>query len=155
MKLHLILMVLFLSLQCCLSLWQNQYLVLEAQCTGEESVDFLNCLPNEVNGKSGDLHGPKKDPPTSTQHQYVWVVMASLSLEIALLHSSAYKCSPSRWKSGRYALLRWRVQEAGTSVAYTAGVNGKDPALVLDYAKAILECLGRVADPPLHREARR
>jgi hypothetical protein len=147
MKLHLILLASLFSLSSANFMAELTGHLTEVQCTGEEFVDFKNCLPEEVNGsewgafmdseennrKLGWCSGCR-DSRLYPRGTFCFTVCGGLLRRL----DESPDDTPS---------LRRRVQEEETSAAYKAG-EWEGSGIALDYAKVIMECLGVVS--PIH-----
>jgi hypothetical protein len=116
------------------------------QCTGEEFVDFKNCLPEEVNGSEW---GAFMDPETDNNRNLGWCSgcaahknhpRGTFCFTVCCNWRRLEETSPDDTTA-----LRRRLQE--TSAVYTEGV-WEGSGIALDYGKIIMGCLEVVS--PLH-----
>jgi hypothetical protein len=149
MKLHLILLALLFSLSRAKFMAELEgHLTTGVQCTGEEFVDFKNCLPEEVNGSEW---GAFMDPETDNNRNLNWCSgcagkkhpRGTFCFTVCCNWRRLEETSPDDTPS-----LRRRVQEEQeTSAVYTKG-EWEGSGIALDYAKIIMGCLEVVS--PLH-----
>ena len=150
MRLHLILLALLFSLSSAKFMAELTGHLTGVQCTGEEFVDFKNCLPKEVNGFEW---GAFMDSEEDDNRKLGWC---------SGCQSAAGRASPRGTfcftVCGRFSRrldespddtpsLRRRVQEEESTAAYKAG-EWEGSGIALDYAKVIMKCLGVVS--PIH-----
>jgi hypothetical protein len=145
MKLHLILLALLFSLSSAKFMAELSGHLTGVECTGEEFVDFKNCLPDEVNGSEW---GAFINPETDNNRNLGWCsgcagknhVRGTFCFTMCDNWRRLEETSPDDTPA-----LRRRVQE--TSAVYTEGV-WEGSGIALDFGKVIMGCLEVVS--PLH-----
>jgi hypothetical protein len=147
MKLHLILLTSLFSLSSAKFMAELTGHLTEVQCTGEEFVDFKNCLPEQVNGSEW---GAFMDPEEDNNRKLGWCSgcrggypRGTFCFTVCGRFSRRLDESPADDTPS----LRRRVQEEESSAVYKAG-EWEGSGIALDYAKVIMKCLGVVS--PIH-----
>jgi hypothetical protein len=147
MKLHLLLLASLISLSSAKFMAELTGHLTEEQCTGEEFVDFKNCLPAEINGAEWGAFMDREEDNRKLGTgwcggcQFRDYPKGTFCFTV---------CQPKRRldESPYPPTFLRRAQEEETSAVYKAGEWEGTPGAALDYAKVIMHCLGVVS--PMH-----